>query len=98
MQTMESGESIQLLNRLSNPVCHCANTGPLTLPPLQHQSSTCWQCSSVALLFRALHQLYLVFVILGQGKIKSGWKLGRIALEVGPSCSTGAAGAVQPGY
>jgi len=47
---------------------------------------------------RALHQLYLVFVILGQGKIKSGWKVSKTALEMGPSCSTGAAGAVQSGF
>lgn len=50
----------------------------------------------VALVLRALHQLYLVFAILGQGQIKPGWKADKTALEMGPSCSTGAAGAVQP--
>lgn len=87
-----------LSSRLSNLVCHCANTGPLKLPHRNNQFSTCWQCSSVALVFRALLQLYLVFVILGQGEIKSGWKVGKIALEMGPSCSTGAGGAVQSGF
>lgn len=51
---------------------------------------------AVALVLRALPQLYLVFAILGQGQIKSGWKADKTALERGPSCSTEAAGAVQP--
>lgn len=77
--------------------CCSANTAPLTLP---HRNSSFppWQCGNVALVFRVLHQLYLVFVIPGQGKIKPGWKAGKIALELGPSCSTGAAGAVQSGF
>lgn len=84
-------ESIQLFTMLSNLVYHCAHTAPLMAPQYNPQFPTCWRGSSVALAFRALHQLYLVFIILGQGKIKSG----KTSLELGPRCSIGAAGAVQ---